>query len=190
MTPAMTLHGSEPRPHSTRGPHRFCPACGGGLVDRDVEGRSLGVCPDCDFIAFRDPKVVAVAALVEDADAGRGVWLLRRGIEPRVGQWALPGGYVDYDEHPSDAAARECLEEIGCEVAIGRLLGVHHAAFTDGGVVIIAYLGRIIDGRPRPGPEALEVTLFPLDTLPPLAFTTHQEILAGLQADLAAPPPG
>ncbi|HEV7678490.1 MAG TPA: NUDIX domain-containing protein [Candidatus Dormibacteraeota bacterium] len=173
----MTLHGSEPRPHSTRSPHRFCPACGSGLVERDVEGRSLGACPHCDFIAFRDPKVVAVAALLED----HHVWLLRRGIEPRVGQWALPGGYVDYDEHPADAAARECLEEIGCDVAIERLLGVHHAAFTDGGVVIVAYLGHITRGRPRPGPEALEVMRFPLDTLPPLAFTTHQEILAALQ---------
>jgi 8-oxo-dGTP diphosphatase len=178
MAATMATHGSEPRPHSTRSPHRYCPACGSELVERDVEGRTLGACPACDFVAFRDPKVVAVTALIDD----RHVWLLRRGIEPRVGQWALPGGYVDYDEHPSDAAARECLEEIGCEVAIQRLLGVHHAAFTDGGVVIIAYLGQITGGRPRPGPEALEVMRFPLAALPPLAFTTHQEILSALGA--------
>jgi 8-oxo-dGTP diphosphatase len=108
------------------------------------------------------------------------VWLLRRGIEPRVGQWALPGGYVDFDEHPSAAAARECHEEIGCIVRIERLLGVHHAAFTDGGVVIVAYLGSVTGGQPRPGPEALEVARFPLGELPPLAFGTHQEILSGL----------
>ena len=176
MGPPMTLHGSEPRPHSTRRPHVYCPACGNPLGERLVEGRSLGACAACDFIAFRDPKVVAVTALLDNS----AVWLLRRGIEPRVGQWALPGGYVDFDEHPSDAAARECHEEIGCEVRIERLIGVHHAAFIDGGVVIIAYLGHIIGGHPQPGPEALEVARFPLAELPPLAFGTHQEILAGL----------
>ena len=173
---AMTTHGSEPRPHSTRRRHRYCPACGSELAEREVEGHVLPACPRCDFIAFRDPKVVAVAALLED----RGVWLLRRGIEPCLGEWALPGGYVDFDEHPRDAAARECLEEIGCEVRIERLLGVHHAGFAGGGVVVIAYLGAITAGRPRPGPEALEVVRFPLPELPPLAFGTHTEILTAL----------
>src|SRR5438445_10627868 len=87
--PPMALHGSAPRPHSTRRRHRYCPACAAELVDREVEGRALPACPACDFIAFRDPKVVAVTALVEDGAA----WLLRRGIEPRLGEWALPGGY-------------------------------------------------------------------------------------------------
>jgi 8-oxo-dGTP diphosphatase len=172
----VSTQGSEPRPHSTRRPHRFCPACGSELVERSVENRLLGACPACDFVAFRDPKVVAVTALLEDG----GVWLLRRGIEPRRGQWALPGGYVDYDEHPRDAAARECTEEIGCEVAVDRLLGVHHAAFTDGGVVIVAYAGHIVAGRPQPGPEALEVARFDWAGLPPLAFHTHQDILTAL----------
>ena len=174
--PSMALSGSEPRPESSRRLHRFCPACASELVEREVEGRALGACPACDYIAFRDPKVVAVAALVEDG----AVWLIRRGIEPRLGEWALPGGYVDFDEHPRVAAARECLEEIGCEVAIDRLIGVHHAAFTHGGVVIIAYEGRIVVGRPRPGPEALEVAQFRRHDLPALAFHTHQEILDAL----------
>jgi 8-oxo-dGTP diphosphatase len=173
----MTHQGSDPRPATTRRRHRYCPACGGGLVDRDVEGRPLPACPDCDYVAFRDPKVVAVTALIEDG----AVWLLRRGIEPCLGEWALPGGYVDFDEHPSAAAARECLEEIGCDVRIERLLGVHHAGFRDGGVVVIAYAGVITTGRPAPGPEALEVARFALPDLPELAFGTHREILAALR---------
>lgn len=180
----MSTPGSEPRPHSSRRRHRYCPACATELVDRDVEGHALPACPACDYVAFRDPKVVAVTALVEDG----AVWLLRRGIEPRLGEWALPGGYVDFDEHPSDAAARECEEEIGCGVRIDGLLGVHHAAFTDGGVVIIAYLGAITRGQPQPGPEALEVARFPLDGVPPLAFRTHGEILSALRSGRPASP--
>ena len=180
----MTAQGSEPRPHSTRRRHRYCPACATELVDREVEGRALPACPACDYVAFRDPKVVAVTAIVEDG----AVWLIRRGIEPCLGEWALPGGYVDFDEHPGDAAARECEEEIGCGVHIERLLGVHHAAFTDGGVVIIAYLGAISRGHPQPGPEALEVARFPLGEVPPLAFRTHREILAALHGTDPASP--
>jgi len=137
-------------------------------------------------VAFRDPKVVAVAVITD----GRGaVWLIRRAIEPCVGQWALPGGYVDYDEHPSAAAVRECREEIGCDVRLDGLLGVHHVAFADGGVVVIAYSGAVVGGAPAPGSEVLEVGHFPLGALPPLAFSTHRAILAELASGASASPP-
>ena len=153
---------------------RFCSRCGGELVAQEVEGRPLPACPGCGFIAFRDPKVVAVTLLI---DAG-GIWLIRRAIEPCVGEWALPGGYVDWDEHPSAAAVRECREEIGCEVEVDRLVGVQHAAFEDGGVVVIGYAGTIVSGTPGVGSEVLEVGHFPLATVPHLAFETHRELLA------------
>ena len=166
------------------GPHRFCPRCGASLVARDVEGHPLPACPRCDFIAFRDPKVVAVAVI----EAGGGdIWLIRRGIAPRVGEWALPGGYVDYDEHPRDAAARECLEEIGCEVAVDRLVGVAHAHFRDAGVVVVGYAGRVVAGAPSPGVEALEVRRFPAGALPPLAFPTHEALLRDWAAQAGRP---
>lgn len=148
------------------------------MVARDVEGRPLPACPECEYIAFRDPKVVAVALLVEDG----GIWLIRRAIEPCVGEWALPGGYVDWDEHPVAAAVRECREEIGCEVEVDRLVGVQHAAFVDGGVVVIGYAARIVAGTPGAGAEVLEVGHFPLVGVPPLAFETHRELLAHVNA--------
>jgi ADP-ribose pyrophosphatase YjhB (NUDIX family) len=134
----------------------------------------LPACSACDYIAFRDPKVVAVTVL---SDGDGSVWLIRRGIEPRRGEWALPGGYVDYDEHPRAAAARECREEIGCEVEIDRLVGVHHVNLVTAGVVIVAYAGRIVSGTPRACPEVLEVRPFATDALPPLAFATHSAIV-------------
>ena len=139
-----------------------------------VEGRLLATCQACSWIAFRDPKVVAVTVIDDGAGA---IWLIRRGIAPCIGEWALPGGYVDFDEHPREAAARECHEEIGCEVEIDRLLAVEHAAFRSGGVVVVAYVGRIVGGSPAPGPEALEVAAHAEGALPPLAFSTHELIL-------------
>jgi ADP-ribose pyrophosphatase YjhB (NUDIX family) len=177
---------SQPRPASSAILARYCPRCATELGRRDVEGRQLPACPACDYIAYRDPKVVAVAVL---SDGPGAVWLIRRGIEPRVGEWALPGGYVDFDEHPRAAAARECLEELGCPVRIDRLVGVHHANLVTAGVVIVAYAGAIVAGTPRACPEVLEVRSFPLDALPPLAFATHSAIVREWQGAEAAPAP-
>jgi ADP-ribose pyrophosphatase YjhB (NUDIX family) len=160
--------------HPQRDGVQYCPYCGDALGQSLVEGRLLATCQACSWIAFRDPKVVAVTVI----DNGDGaVWLIRRGIAPCIGEWALPGGYVDFDEHPRAAAARECREEIGCDVEIDRLLAVEHAAFRNGGVVVVAYVGRIVGGSPAPGPEALEVAAHAAGALPPLAFSTHELIV-------------
>ncbi len=39
------------------------------------------------------------------------------------GSWTLPGGFVDYSEHPREAAQREVLEELGVEIEIPDTLG-------------------------------------------------------------------
>jgi 8-oxo-dGTP diphosphatase len=184
MTP-MPEPTSQPRPASSAQVARFCPRCATELDERDVEGRLLPACGACDYIAFRDPKVVAVAVL---SDGPGAVWLIRRGIEPRLGEWALPGGYVDYDEHPSAAAARECHEELGCEVHIDWLIGVHHVNLVTAGVVIVAYAGRIVAGTPRACPEVLEVRPFAIDALPPLAFATHSAIVREWRGGVEAAP--
>ncbi|MGJ5181063.1 NUDIX domain-containing protein [Bradyrhizobium oligotrophicum] len=61
----------------------------------------------------------AVSISVFD-DAGR--LLLGRDAETNL--WTLPGGAIDPNEHPADAASRECFEETGLVVRPQRLLGV------------------------------------------------------------------
>ena len=41
------------------------------------------------------------------------VLLIERDREPFAGKWALPGGFVDEDETPEEAARRELAEETG-----------------------------------------------------------------------------
>src|SRR5215218_332231 len=126
-----TIRFSDPRGHAPAGPtmnpmpgHQhdhtahhehtpgghYCINCGVPLELRVVEGRELEACPRCDFVLWRDPKVVTLV-VVEDSDGA--IVLGRRGIEPAYGAWCLPGGFVNDDEHPADAAVRECEEEIG-----------------------------------------------------------------------------
>lgn len=171
----------------------FCVNCGTPLVTRVVEGRQVEACPNDSFILWHDPKV-ATAVVVE---AGGGIVLGRRAIEPGYGLWCLPGGFVNDDEEPAAAAARECMEEIGVPVETTGLIGVYHIAKTAAPSMIgIAYRARVVDGaQPVAGSEMLEVAVFPLDSIPPLAFPSHQSVLAEYlrrpaSAGESATPPG
>jgi NADH pyrophosphatase NudC (nudix superfamily) len=101
--------------------YRFCPRCGGGLESRklkDHEPKRL-VCRQCSFIFYLDPKVVAGTLFTIE----KRVVLLRRGVEPGLGKWVFPGGYVDRGESVQEAAIRETQEEshVGVRLHLCRL---------------------------------------------------------------------
>lgn len=155
-------------------PH-YCVRCGSVLETRLIEGRELEACTHDDFVLWRDPKV-ASAVIVE---VEGGVVLGRRAIEPGYGLWCLPGGFVNHDEHPADAAKRECMEEISAAVELTSLIGVYHVPKRDAhSMVGIAYRARLAAGAQlKAGSEMLEVRVFALDSLPPLAFPSHRQVL-------------
>lgn len=80
-------------------------------------------CERCQIVSFVNPLPVAV--VVQPVDDG--VLLIQRAIEPQLGKWALPGGYIDLGESWQVAAARELWEESGLitEPHRLRLMGVH-----------------------------------------------------------------
>ena len=150
--------------------------CGTELVVRVIEGRELEACPNDDFVLWHDPKVTTAVVIEVDG----GVVLGRRAIEPGRGLWCLPGGFVNDDEDPWEAAARECAEEINSTVELTRLIGVYHIPKRGApSMVGIAYQARLSGGgRPSPGAEMLEVGVFAPDSLPPLAFPSHRKVMA------------
>lgn len=64
--------------------------------------------------------VVGVAVVRDD---GR-VLMVKSNRGFTKGMWNIPGGFIEYGEHPEAAAVREIHEEVGLEVALGDLLGV------------------------------------------------------------------
>ncbi|VVJ19010.1 Nudix-related transcriptional regulator NrtR [Amycolatopsis camponoti] len=110
--------------------------------------------------------------------------VVRRGVSPHLGEWALPGGFVRADEDLSDAARRELAEETGLApgtVHIEQLAG-YGAPDRDPRmrVVTVAYLALAPDlPTPRAGTDAAEARWAPVRSLAGehLAFD-HDRILA------------
>jgi 8-oxo-dGTP diphosphatase len=109
---------------------------------------------------------------------GRGdILLVKRGVDPGKGEWALPSGFIEVDETPAEACLRELEEETGLVGRIKRLLGVYSQASTMyKNVIIIAYLVQA-EGILRPGSDSMSAEFFAPDDLPPIAFPSHIEIL-------------
>ena len=144
----------------------FCPRCGGALTRRYHSGRQRPFCRSCDAPIYFDPKV-AVVVFIERADE---VLLIRRAVDPGQGKWALPAGFVDYDEAPEDAALRETLEETALQVRIKKLLAVFPKKDEGLADIVIAYSATILTGELCAGDDAAEVGWFRRDSLPPLVF--------------------
>ncbi len=154
---------------------RYCMHCGQRLSTATPEGdtqRRL-VCIDCGFVHYINPRPVAGVIPVRDDGA---VLLGRRGIEPRIGTWVFPGGFMDVGESAEEAAARETLEEVCLEVEVGRLVGVYTRI--EPGVVVIVYEGRAL-GEASVGHETTEIGWFAPDEIPwnDLAFDSTSAAL-------------
>jgi 8-oxo-dGTP diphosphatase len=107
------------------------------------------------------------------------VLLVKRLVEPFIGQFAIPGGFVHEDEDLEEAALRELKEETG--VADVYLEQLYSFGKPDrdprGRVITVAYFALISADRTlKAGTDAAEAAWFPMDDLPPLAFD-HATIL-------------
>jgi ADP-ribose pyrophosphatase YjhB (NUDIX family) len=110
------------------------------------------------------------------------VLLVRRGVIPRKGFWAMPSGFVEYDEQPRPALAREIREETGLEAKIGRVLDVFPLEDPHKKGVFLLFEARVVGGALHPGDDVTEVRWFHLDDIPweAMAFTQVRDILTRL----------
>jgi len=150
---------------------KYCPHCATLLVLDDIAGRDRPHCPTCSFVYYEDPKLVAVAVISIDGKLVLG----RRSINPRIGYWSFPSGYVNRGEAVDAAAVREVEEETQLVVEVDRLLGLYSEA--DNPIVLAVYLAHPVGGYLCAGDECSEVGLFSPDDLPELAFPNDVRIL-------------
>ncbi len=83
--------------------------------------------------------------------------------------WVAPGGMIEPDEIPEEAAIREMQEETGCKVRLTGTFGAYggpqfRIQYQNGdevGYVMTVYQAEIMEGKPKPdGQEILEVQYF------------------------------
>lgn len=152
----------------------YCPRCGHGLEEREAFGRVRRFCPACSTVVFREHKVAAGAVVERNGE----VLLVRRTMKPSQGFWSFPGGFVDFDETPAQAAVRECWEETGLLIEITGLLDVIGGFEHEGGAdIVIVYLGQCVGGQLRAADDADRAAFFSPRELPPLAFHATQKAL-------------
>jgi ADP-ribose pyrophosphatase YjhB (NUDIX family) len=150
---------------------KFCSHCGSdALAQRIPEGDTLArhVCANCGTIHYQNPKTV-VGCLPEWE--GR-VLLCKRAIDPRLGLWTLPAGFLENGETLEAGALRETAEEARARVGIGSLYTV--ISLPDINQVYMMFRARLRDLDFGPGAESLEVRLFAEEDVPwgEIAFRT------------------
>lgn len=154
---------------------KFCSMCGAALETRFRSGAERPVCPACDHTVYFDPKVAVAVLLMQQ---GR-ILLVRRANTPFKDYWTMPAGFMDWNEDPQAAAAREVLEETGLVVQVERLLEVFHTP-DDGGLadIVIVYSATITGGTLQADDDAAEAVWFSRADLPQnLAFLPTQTIV-------------
>ncbi len=156
----------------TRRKNAHCSYCGHAFV---ADAPFPRTCGGCASVTYQNPLPVAVLVLPVDD----GVLAIRRGIEPRKGQLALPGGFIDHGEAWRAGCARELREETGIVVdpETISLFDVHSAP--DGTLLVFGVAPRVAAGSlPAfvPTNETAERTIVsaPVE----LAFPLHTRVLA------------
>jgi ADP-ribose pyrophosphatase YjhB (NUDIX family) len=141
---------------------KFCSHCGQPVEHKVPQGDHLPrhVCTSCGVVHYQNPKIVA--GCVPEYD-GR-ILLCRRAIEPRLGYWTIPAGFMENGETIQDAARRESVEEAMAEVEVGSLLAVVHVLHAD--QVHVMFRARLLQPEFGAGPESLEVGLYEEGEIP------------------------
>jgi len=153
----------------------FCSHCGEAveLTTPAGDNRPRYVCTACDFIHYQNPRIIAGCI----AEYDNKILLCKRAIEPRLGQWTLPAGFMENNETTLQAAQRETFEEATAKLSDIKLfctVSIPHIS-----QVYIMYHGLLIDGVAKPGAESLETKLFTEDQIDfdTLAFPVIRESL-------------
>jgi ADP-ribose pyrophosphatase YjhB (NUDIX family) len=148
----------------------FCPHCGGKLALRIPPGDTLPrhVCDSCGVVHYKNPLLV-IGAIPEWGDR---ILLCKRAIEPRLGRWTLPAGFMELGETTGEAALRETLEEAKARIELTGVFTMLSVPQVN--QVHIFYRARLLDLAFGPGQESLEVDLFSQSEIPwqDIAFRT------------------
>ena len=162
---------------------KHCKACGAAVEYRlpdDGDTRLRAVCPYCQTVHYENPLNVVGTVPVW----GDKVLLCKRNIEPRLGKWTLPAGFMELGETLAQGAARETVEEAGAQFEMQELFSIMNVVRV--GQVHFFYRARLTSDLFDPGHETMEARLFSEQDIPwdEIAFRTVKQTLECYFADM------
>ncbi|MEA3328930.1 MAG: NUDIX hydrolase [Candidatus Omnitrophota bacterium] len=154
---------------------KFCPLCKYPLRRGEVDGRKRLVCQKCGWVDYKNPLPVAVCAAMNKKDK---ILIAKRNLEPGKGRWALPGGFVEWDEDPETTCLRELKEETGIDGEITRLTGVYIQKSREyGSLLVIGYAVSVLHEDISINSEVKEAKFAGRKAIPYVPFLTHRKII-------------
>ncbi|MEP6607679.1 MAG: NUDIX hydrolase [Burkholderiaceae bacterium] len=148
----------------------YCSVCGHATSPRTPSGdnRVRDCCNHCGAVHYINPRPVVGTIPIW----GSQVLLCKRAIEPRLGKWTLPAGFMEVGETTGDGAVRETLEEAGARIKLGPLFSMIDVPHVQ--QVHIFFQAELVDTDFSAGTESLEVRLFHEHEVPwpDIAFRT------------------
>lgn len=158
---------------------KYCHLCAAELTLRIPEGddKHRHCCTSCDNIIYQNPKNVVGTLPVY----GDQVLLCKRAIQPRLGKWTLPAGFMENGESTLEGAIRETIEEAGARLNVSGSSLYTLFNLPKINQVYMFFKADLADLDFAAGMESLEVGLFREEDIPwqelafPVVYTTLKE---------------
>lgn len=155
--------------------YKFCPICKSCLVLRKKEGNLRLTCKTCGWTHYDNP-LPSIAAFVRNENGD--ILLIKRGVAPGKGKWALPTGFMEQHEDPEQAVVRELKEETNINGAVKNLIGVYtEMTRVYGNIVLIGYNLKYTSGKLKPGSDTTDARFVPVKNLPQIIFKSHRALI-------------
>ena len=162
---------------------KYCSNCGSANLEFKIpEGDNMKryCCKDCGTIFYTNPNVVVGALCIRNDK----ILMAKRNINPRIGLWTLPAGFMENAETLQDGALRETFEETCSEAEIIKPYSMFSLPHIN--QVHMFFLANLLDENFGPTIESSEVKLFNvIDILwDEIAFPTVEKTLKYYIEDL------
>lgn len=167
----------------------YCSSCGAKVALKipDDDHLPRHVCTQCSEIFYINPKVIVGTLPIYDGK----ILLCKRGIEPRLGRWTLPAGFMECWETLEEGASRETHEEseaILKNLKLLALVSIPHIA-----QVYVIYKAQLATPHFATTPESTDVALFAPEDIPwdelafPVMTSALQHYVTSLESGNESP---